>query len=85
MVKKQNNVTKIEKIIYNLENKIGSIPHNKDEKLKESLDELRMELKRMIKLVNNSDMTDEEYDKHMFFLKIHYNYLQNQIASSISH
>lgn len=49
-------------------------------KIENYLNELRMNLKQMAILTNNSIIDKNEFEESMKFLRIHYNYLQEKLA-----
>lgn len=76
--------------IENLENDILQIENvmlkfyqsHKKELVKKSIGELRSDLKYLMVLVNSTEMDKKDYKKFMVFLRVHYNYLQEQLTYS---
>lgn len=76
-------IENLENDILHIENKILEFSqHYQNEKVKNSLGELRSDLKYLAVISNGEEMDKNEYRKIMNFLRVHYNYLQEKLAYS---
>lgn len=69
----------VENEICYFKNKILSFP-KKSRENQNSLELLRRNLNHLLILTINSELDQEEYEKTIEFLKIHYKYLSSQLA-----
>jgi len=61
---------------------LKSTQTHENELVKKSIGELRSDLKYLSVLANGAEIDKNEYKKIMVFLRVHYNYLQEQLALS---
>jgi len=77
------NIEDLENDILHIKNIIlKSSQTHENELVKKSIGELRSDLKYLSVLANGAEIDKNEYKKIMVFLRVHYNYLQEQLAHS---
>jgi len=77
------NIENLENEILHLENKIVEFTQNyQKDKVKNSIGELRSDLKYLSILTNTTEIDKNEHREIMDFLRIHYNILQEKMVYS---
>lgn len=77
------NIEDLENDILHIKNIIlKSSQTHENELVKKSIGELRSDLKYLSVLANGAEIDKNEYKKIMVFLRVNYNYLQEQLAHS---